>query len=289
MNLTPQQREERRQWVGASEVAAILGVSPYGTAWEVQQSKLGWLDDWKGSAATEAGARLESAILDHAESELGPLLRDELRIVPGLPIRARCDAVVADTRLPVEAKTSGITGPLYGDWGDAGTDVVPMQYIVQCHVQMMATDAELCHLFALLGGRGFVRYDIVRSPVVSDLIADHVPKWWQRHIVDREPCDIEPPPPLEVVKRLLKVPDKVIDVGDDALALCERWEQLKRRRKVIEKAIEEQQSRIHLAIGDAEEALLPDGRRITHYEQTRREHICKESTFRVLRITKGDR
>ena len=68
--------ERRREFVGASEVAAILGLSPYSKPFDVWAVKKGIVEPFKGNEATRLGQTLESSILDHAEGVLGNLDRD---------------------------------------------------------------------------------------------------------------------------------------------------------------------------------------------------------------------
>ena len=47
----PQYLEERRKGIGGSDIAAVLGLSPWKTAYQVYQEKRKEVDDWKGNEA----------------------------------------------------------------------------------------------------------------------------------------------------------------------------------------------------------------------------------------------
>lgn len=66
---TPEWHEQRRKHLDASEVPAILGLSPYKSGYQVWLEKLGKVAPWQGSDASRAGQRLESAVLDQAEED----------------------------------------------------------------------------------------------------------------------------------------------------------------------------------------------------------------------------
>lgn len=285
-NAAPQQsREEwleaRKLQLGATDVAAILGLSKFATAWEVYAEKTGKILPWKGNPATRAGQRFEPGVLDCAEAELGPLERNVRVVHPTLPMAATLDSRVIANGRPVEAKTTGIVGPVYGEWGDALTDSIPDDYLVQVHAQLTVTAAELAYLFALIAGRGVVQYVIERNEPLCQRLGNICNDWWHAHVLRDVPPEFTLPN-LDVVKRLRKQPGKRIVLGDDALELCRQWEKAKLLKKESEHAVETLQAKVILALGDAEAADLPDGTEITYLETTRKGYPVKETTFRTL-------
>ncbi len=220
-------------------MAAILGISPWASAWDVWLDKTGQVEDWKGNDATRAGQLFEPAVLDHAEAELGKLTRNVRIAHKQYPIAATCDAVTEYGNKPVEAKTTGITGRVYGDWGDAMTDQIPDYYLVQLHTQLIVTEAELGYLFALIAGRGVVRFQAERNERVNAQLCEILTSWWEKHVVR----GIEPPrkglPSLEVVKRFRRQPGKTVTFGPLEQQLMARRDRLKAAEKKVKEAIEE--------------------------------------------------
>jgi putative phage-type endonuclease len=281
---------ERNERAGATDVATMLGLSPHGkTAWELWAEKRGLIEPWAGNESTRMGNLLESAVLDAAESDLGPLERDVLCMAKEVdfPLSATLDSRVIATGEPCDAKTSGIVGPVYGAWGEEGTDSIPAHYIVQLMVQLVCSDSELAHLYALLGGRGIVRYRVPRDEECARAIVDSAGRWWQRHIVQGIEPDRGNAVPLEVVKRLKRVPQKVITFGDDGMAAVSTWELAKARKAAAERECEEAQAELLLMLGEAEHAELPDGRTLSYYEQARRGYVVADGKYRVLRLRKA--
>jgi putative phage-type endonuclease len=275
----------RKDAIGASEVAAILGMSSFAGPWEVWADKTNRIEDWKGNKSTRAGQVFEPAVLDHAESELGPLRRNIRLKHPSAPLAATLDAQVISTSFPVEAKTTGIVGPVFGKWGDAMTDEVPEYYLVQVHAQLAVTGAELAYLFALIAGRGVVQFEIQRSESLSNHLLTIVSDWWQKHVVaDVEPSRLQVPPPLEVVKRLRRVPKKQIAFGLLATDLVRRRERLNKAKLTIEKRLKEADAQVLLALGDAESATLIDGKELTYFETNRAGYTVEPTKYRTLRI-----
>jgi putative phage-type endonuclease len=277
---------DRRNAIGASDVAAILGVSPWQSAWDVWADKTGRLSDWQGNTATRLGQHFERAVLDVAEEKLGELRRNIRIVHETLPIAATLDAQCVQTMRPVEAKTTGLAGPVYGDWGTEGTDEVPSNYLVQVHAQLLCTKADLAYLFALLPGRGVVQYEIQRSDKLCDQLANILNDWWQKHVVK----DVEPSrdkATLEIVKRLKREPKKTVELGPTEWALSQNLAAKKEAIKELTEQKEAIESQLLAALSDAEQATFPDGSGFSYFAQTRAAYQVQEATFRVMRMRKG--
>lgn len=278
MTLTAEQLVARRERVGASDVAAIMGVPTFVgvNAWTVWADKIGALEDERGNKPwLDEGNRLEPFILNWAERELGALDRNVVVHDPGgARIASTLDGRVIATGVPVEAKTSGIFGPVHGEWGQDGTDEVPDGYLLQCQTQLLCTGAEVCRLFALLGGRGRVEYQIHPHPaliakirdVAEDFYASFVVtkidprEGWAERLekahgitVEADPCA----PSLSVVKRLRRVPDKSIELPNPERFI--EWQNLREARLSAEKAENAAEAALLADIGEAQAGLLPGG------------------------------
>lgn len=280
---------ERRTRLGATDVAAIIGASPWRTPWDVWAEKTGRLQDDRDNSAMSAGRRLESAVLDEAESLLGQLERDIIVRAPdGIPVAATLDARVIATGEPVEAKTSGIVGPLHGLWGEQGTDEIPEQYLMQCLTQLLCCPgAAQCHMTALLGGRGFVRYTILRDEhrAVIDDLAAFATDWWALHVVrGKEPERVSAVP--DTFKRLVRIPNKIIAGGELEQRAVDQWHRLREARIAAERAEKEAQAAVWALLYDAEACDLPDGRRVQITETHRRGYEVAPATIKSLKVRK---
>lgn len=277
---------DRIKYLGATDIPAILGLSPWRTSWEVWAEKTGRLEPRETSPAIEAGLVLESSILDWAEKRLGPLQRQPTFVIDGTPIVCHPDAVTQASE-PVEAKTSGITGPVHGEWGPDGSDDIPPMYLVQVLVQLAATQADQAYLVALIGGLGFRTYTIEHKRDLSSQLVEFACEWWDRHVVKDTPPLCEQPPSVSVLSRLKRQPNKVIQLEDTGLV--EEWLKAKQAVAEAQKAEDEARAKLLLALGDAEAAELPDGRRITYLEYHRKGYTVQATSYRSLKIEKSRR
>lgn len=282
--------ESRQTRLHSTDVAAILGLEgARKSSHTVWLEKTGRLEPWTGNSATEAGKYLEPSILDYAEEQLGPLERNVRCEAKGLsfPLVSTLDARVKSTCVPTEAKTTGIVGPVFGEWGDEGSDIVPQLYLVQTSIQMLCSEADMAYLFALIGGRGFVSYRIQRDDEVIAAIVEQCDRWWDQHITKGIEPALSEPIPLEVLKRIRRQPEKTVDLYEDAELVVSEFENAKAIKSSAEKAHAEAQSKLIALLGDAEAGTLPDGRKVTYLSTTRRGYVVADTTFRTLRIKKG--
>jgi len=280
MPITDEQRQARRQWIGASDVPSILGVG-YNNAADIYWSKVQDIDRPENDAML-AGTLFEGGVLDWGERQLGPLRRNVLVAHPSLPLRANQDAVVIADGRPVECKTAGLFRPLQEVWGPDGSSEVPDRVIVQCQAILACTEQELCEVVAFLGGRGFAAFRVYRNEPLVEIIERQCEAFWAMVETRQPPRDITPS--IETLKAIRREPKTVVPVD---LELVDRWESAKAAAKLAGAAADEAQAAVLTALGTAEGGSLPDGREVTYFEQTRRAYQVAEATFRVLRIRKA--
>lgn len=190
----------RAQGLGASEVAAVLGLSPWMTPWDVYVRKTGMYDQAATTSAQRRGQRLEAAVIDWYAEETGTTIvergTDYLhpRVGPESWMLATPDAIGVDEAGPllVEAKT---TRRLDG-WGQAGTDQVPIYYAAQIAWQLAVVGpganigrADLAVYCAI--SDEFRVYHLRRDRALEDALIGRCRAWWERHVVGGEP------PPLD--------------------------------------------------------------------------------------------
>lgn len=285
MAFTEEQLAERRTRINASEVAAILGISPFSTPWEIWADKVGKLTELKQTKPMYYGSLFESSVLDHAENELGMLKRQpHFSLGSGL-IHATPDALVIDNpSVIVEAKCSMIVE----EWGDEGTSDIPDYYMVQVQTQMLCAGASECRVFCVLGKFGIriQPYVVPANEDIQNYIVRQMIDWWEKYVVGSEEPDYFGTS-LETAKRIRKVPASTCKLGGDAVELWDDLQELTGRVNERKKDIQSMKAGILLMLDSNEAGQLPDGRMITNYEQTRRGYEVAETSYRVLREVKA--
>lgn len=146
----------RREGIGASDIAAIMGISPWSTPFQVWASKIADLPDDKPDEAMRMGRALEGFILD----EWGQQNR---------PVRGR-DQLIRSTDTPILMATlDGITTTSEGhkpavaeakNRSEWSWDSIPEYYIAQVQWQLAVTGFEVGYLIVLFAGRHLETFEI---------------------------------------------------------------------------------------------------------------------------------
>lgn len=214
--------EARRLGIGGSDVAALLGLSPYKTPVEL------WLDKTRRAPDIEPDAEqaermhwgnvLEDVVARHYAERRGVRIQrintqlqhprypaalaniDRAIVTEGS--RARWDdaegRVLGADRI-LEVKTAHALAANSADWGEPGTDEVPQHYWLQVQWYLAITGLPLGDLAVLFGGQKFAEYTIPADRLLQDDLLAQAQDWWQRHVV----ADMPPEPRTEDDARLV--------------------------------------------------------------------------------------
>lgn len=259
--------ESRRNGVGSSDVAKILGLSPWGTALDVYASKVDLCGDEAMTPPQEWGIRLEAPIAGAVMDHYGWTLEK----VPTVRHRdhdfliASADRVNQDREV-VEIKTSRVGQ----GWGDPETADVPEHYWVQVQHQLEVLEVDVAWVFVLVGGSDFRRYRVPRDRQYLDTVFDPLREFWDR-VERREPPDPDwsHPTTIAALNRLY-VPQagRSIDLDGECAVLADEYESLGQEIKFMEEARDGVKARLIHAVGEAERGILPDGRVVSRKQIT---------------------
>lgn len=306
--LTAEQLTRRLRFVGASESAALLGLSPWSNATSLfYQKRPDLLPGKPGerdepTEAMELGNIVEPLIVEYGAKQLGVRIEEQREVLsPTHPfIGATLDALILDRPEAIEAKLAMSSD----GWGDEDTDEIPDHYQVQCQHQMVAGELERVWLFALRPAFGRIairRYRVERSVQLCEAITDACVDFWTNHVLPGVP-PTDAPPPLRILASLERAEGKSIALEEKFLTTAEEWEDAKAKAKAWEERAEDLKAALVFALGDAEMGVLPDSRRFTFTQQERRmldskalsaahpdiaEKFTKVSAYRVARLSKG--
>lgn len=213
---------ERRTGIGGSDIAALLGLSPYKTQVELWLDKTGRAPDIEPDADQAErmhwGTVLEDIVARHYAGLRGVKIQriNTMLRHPAYPAalanidravvtegsRARWDeaaARVLGADRILEVKTAHALAQGSADWGEPGTDQVPQHYWMQCQWYLAITGLPFADLAVLFGGQKFSEYTIhADAGLQADLLAE-AQGWWQRHVIE----DMPPQPTTEADARQL--------------------------------------------------------------------------------------
>lgn len=205
---SPQWAQERRNSLGASEIAAVLGLSPYATALDVYRSKKG-VDTFFDPERAFIGHAAEVMIhgfIEEFRPELTPVLPAQMVRSLEYPwLHASLDRRVTVNGLdvPVQMKSAHFYG--VKDW-EEGT---PILVQAQLQTELLVYDRPF-GFSAVLGGDMRIRmYRVERD---DEFIENHlIPttrEFWHEHVLK----DVPPPATTTAEHASLHTPDPDRDV-----------------------------------------------------------------------------
>jgi putative phage-type endonuclease len=296
---------ELKKYIGGSDIAALMGASPYASAYDV------WLritgrHETEDSSVMKRGRRFESVVRQIATEDLGLAVGEsaiKTAVYDGLPVRASADGIInkADGSIEIfEAKTGNeFTRHLWGS-------EPPLHYALQCQWYMMAFAAPRAHLVALIGLDDVRHYVIEADIGLQRRMVQVAQEFHVRHVLG----DVAPPMSgssntadyleakhpaakgevIEANEELETAIDELLDVRRDIKDLEAREERLKNHVKQAigdNRGIKSPYATITWAANAPREVvdwkaiaeeLQPDGNLIN-------KHTSIKSSSRVFRIT----
>lgn len=289
--LSPEQLERRKLGIGSSEMASVMGLNPYQSAYDVYLLKVGLDPGFEGNDATRRGDWLEEPLMRFAEYRLGhPIQRSVTFLDPdGGPLAANLDGLMIEREANIEGKS--LSGEIdEREWGDHGSDAVPNRTIIQTHVAMICAKLKRSYVPVVLPifrQYEFRLYCVEFNQDLAAAIRVQADAFWKNHVLARVPPS-DSVPSLEVLKRIKRTPETFATVSDE---LMDRLDTLKLVASGAEKSAKE----IHAAVLAAMQPINADGirtasgRTFSYLEQNRKGFTVEPTSFRVLREIKAKR
>lgn len=185
--------DDRSTGIGGGDIASIVGLNSFRTAWDVFAAKRGLVDPVEESALPEYmrwGTLLQRPILDeYGRMENAQDLEfyfDSLFRHPDRPWQiGHPDADRPPSGILVEAKTVGLFQA--HQYGETGTDAIPERDIVQVQWYMSLLDREAAHVAVLVGGQELRVFTVQRNRSLEAYLLEQAEKFWIAHVLADEP------------------------------------------------------------------------------------------------------
>ncbi len=176
--MTEKEIKKRRRYIGGSEIAAILGISPFQTAAGLYDEKLGLAEPKPSSDAMLTGIFLEDGIarLWHHRKcphlimrKHKPKLHVEFKFMRASPDRILYipNPLISNPIEGLEIKCISAHSEAAGGWGRSGSQDYPDYYRAQCAWNRMIFDLPVWNLIALVADG---RYTIKHYTYKADLV-----------------------------------------------------------------------------------------------------------------------
>ena len=295
----------RRGGIGASDAAAICGLSRWGNPYTVWLDKTGQLPlgNKEETSAQRWGSLLEPAVIAEFERQTNYVVHDR-QVAVAHPDRswqrATLDGRVYDVDELVlglyEGKTSN---GLDGTWRDG----VPGYYQLQAQHQMAVDDRERVWIAVLLGGQAFEVHELTRDHKAIEILTQMEYDFWHTNVLGRIAPAIDGSSKTTEALRVMfakATPQKAVDLPLDAAALITERERCRKEQKEWEAKAQLAENELLSLMGDAEVGLL-GGERVVLWKEVKSQRLdqsalgaehpelvkrfMKESSYRRLTIT----
>lgn len=270
--------EERRKGIGGSDVAAILGLSPWKTPYRVYQEKRKEIDDWKGNAQTDWGTRMEPVLRQWYSDTTGRVVRVPDKIIKSNKypfMLASLDGFTDDKRV-VEIKTAR-----HGkDWGEPGTNEIPDYYAVQCHHYMIVTGYEVTDMPVSIAGGSPALYEVPADKEIAEMIIEACASFWQRVQAG------DPPDPVtyaDAVQRYGGIrAEGIVTADEELLSIIEKLKETRATIKDLEVTEEYLKGKVIMALGERGDTLVAsDGKPLATYRLTKGRAVLDTKTLQT--------
>lgn len=293
----------RNGGITASEIAVLMGLSPYESPFALYHRKRGDLAAMEDTISLRVGRHFESLVCEmfseqHQEFELigdGRMLYRH----PERPWQmATPDRMVCDVRFDFDDAVGAVedyepyavfeakTSATYDDWGEDGTDEIPVHYRCQVLWQMDVMGLGTAYVACLfLHSRKLRVYEITMdADALADLklMREEAELFMEKHLrAGREPEVDWRPATGEALKKLHPgLQDTSITIprtlASQYKAACTAVKKAEQRKSLAE-------NRIRVRLGDGRRVLGPDGEAVaTRQVYDVKEHVRKACTVNKL-------
>lgn len=238
---------DRKLGIGGSEIAPIMGLSPWSTPLDVYRDKMNPAVIYEEeSEDLKRGARVEKYILQEycevnncaLETNLPPFTDPEYPFMQG-----NIDAKVVGENVIIEAKSTKC--PI-AKWEEG----IPEYYRTQVAYYAMLTNAERVDVPVLFSNWQYACFTYWRDYEYEALIRQAVIDFWNNHIVASIPPAPSNPAELQEVYPKLKSA-KIIKADSGIREKVNLWQETLLRRRELEKQEEKLKIEIQNFMGDA--------------------------------------
>lgn len=267
--ITEAQLEARKLGIGGSDMPIILGLSSYKTPYQLYMEKLGLVL----SSTDETPAQYWGTQLEHiVRNEFAK--RNNVRI--DLPetfihseytfLRGNVDGFISAWNAVLEIKCS--SGFMAHQWGEDGTDIIPLQYLVQVAHYCAVAEAECAYIAVLIGGNDYRQYKYTRDLALEARLIDEAKLFWM--CVETQ----MPPEPINQVDLRLMYPkhnpDKTKTIAPEVEQQLIAMLDIRNKKKRLEEAEDKTKFNIMQYMEDAECLTDSEGRPLVTWKSSKR-------------------
>lgn len=303
VNVSKISREEwlefRREGIGGSDAAVVLGLNPFRSLLELYSDKLGLLPDKEDTELMRTGRDLEQYVASRFCEATGKRVKKNNFMYRS----SEYPCMIADVDREIVGENAGLECKTTNAYNktDFENGEVPLTYYVQCMHYMAVMGYDRMYLAVLILGRGFYWFTVERSETEIAALEKAENDFWEQHVQKEVP----PPPDGSASARTAiealagggsteDIPIYIHTHDND----LEEYQQLSAEKKQIDKRMEEIRQSIQIDMMESTVG-FSEKYRVTWKPQKRvdidrkmlkekypkiYEEVCKTSETRIFRI-----
>lgn len=213
--------EERKSGIGASEVASVIGISPWDSPFALYLRKTGQVGPIEENQAMKLGHLLEPVVVQLWEEQTGfkavkASAKDIIYQDPEHPWRIVTPDRIAYEINPDNGKKEKVLLEIKTSAFSFDPDNLPPYYVAQCQFQMLVTGIHVCYLCWLTSGRDYGQARLEYDAEFAEWLAGEVDRFWYENVLGGKEPDAVNVADLSV-KIPKSTPEKIIQADEDAL------------------------------------------------------------------------
>lgn len=298
-DMTP---EARRQYIGASDIPVILGLSPFKSPFHLAREKRGEEKPEPENWFMRRGKYMEPAIrAEHADAGGHNINVRRVTFVHAKYPFIRCHVdghFVGDDRGSglFEAKTAGFWMGLTEEWGEDGTVDFPLPYHGQNQGALAIINSDLSprhqwrwgELVAWIDGVGKRTYQIVPDLRVQEVAIERSVKFWEAvqsgnlDDLERSTADVEPMFPHSREAKI-EAEGGIVEDARVAASYLDSISAAAAEERRLKKEFDPIKARIEHYMGECDTLCVGGVPVLKWKEQSREGYTVKPTSFRVFR------
>jgi putative phage-type endonuclease len=249
--LTDKQKAARKKGIGASESAIVMGLNPNISPYQLWRIKTGRdeAQDLSNVPQVYWGSMHEENIANH----YAKIMECEVKEVPETLYHKEHPFILChlDREVIGQSKILECKFAMFArdDWGQSGSDIVPLTYIIQVQHQLAVTGYEKGDLAVLIGGYDYRIYNFERDEQLIKKIIEEITEFWK--CVEND----TPPPLRDRIDAALQYSNpngNLIDAAPEIIDVVDKFIEVRSKTKELEEEKEKLSNILTLFIKDAD-------------------------------------
>lgn len=234
---------DRSTYIGSSDACAILGLSKWATPLDIWRRKIHpdtlTDEDRDKEKIFRRGRLMEPVIRQMAVEDYGlKMFRTNVRWPHPEHsfLRAEIDFETLEGDEFVNNDCKSVSPFATAQWGEEGTDEIPIEYHAQFQFGMLVTGRKRCDVWALFGSDDLVKYVVHRDDEACQGMLEKCLHFWRHHVQCKVPPSPATVPDVEFLMR--SITGRKVPANPDILEKIAQYRQAKATAKAAEEAIE---------------------------------------------------